>query len=112
MRHDDALRVKPVFHPCPDFPLYPPLILYMAFDCDPNDHRVRLKSAYIHDVSFAGNPVEALKDYKIGTLTQASGGLCVFAILLAVVNRIFPSADGMGALTRAAIGFDSEEKEA
>ena len=62
--------------------------------------------------SFAGNPVEALKDYKIGTLTQASGGLCVFAILLAVVNRIFPSADGMGALTRAAIGFDSEEKEA
>ena len=62
--------------------------------------------------SFAGNPVEALKDYKIGTLTQASGGLCVFAILLAVVNRIFPSENGMGALTRAAIGFDSEEKEA
>ena len=62
--------------------------------------------------SFAGNPIEALKDYKIGTLTQPSGGLCVFAILLAVVNRIFPSADGMGALTRAAIGFDSEEKEA
>ena len=62
--------------------------------------------------SFAGNPVEALKDYKIGTLTQASGGLCVFAILLAVVNRIFPPENGMGALTRAAIGFDSEEKEA
>ena len=62
--------------------------------------------------SFAGNPVEALKDYKIGTLTQASGGLCVFAILLAVVNRIFPSENGMGALTRAAIGFDTEEKEA
>lgn len=62
--------------------------------------------------SFAGNPVEALKDYKIGTLMQASGGLCVFAILLAVVNRIFPSEGGMGNLTRAAIGFDSEEKEA
>ena len=62
--------------------------------------------------SFAGNPVEALKDYKIGMLTQASGGLCVFAILLAVVNRIFPSEDGMGKLTRSAIGFDSEEKEA
>ena len=62
--------------------------------------------------SFAGKSVEALKDYKIGTLTQASGGLCVFAILLAVVNRIFPSEDGMGKLTRSAIGFDSEEKEA
>jgi hypothetical protein len=36
----------------------------------------------------------------------------VFAILLAVVNRIFPSEGGMGNLTRAAIGFDSEEKEA
>lgn len=62
--------------------------------------------------SFAGKSVEALKDYKIGTLTQASGGLCVFAILLAVVNRIFPSENGMGKLTRSAIGFDSEEKEA
>ena len=62
--------------------------------------------------SFAGKSIEALKDYKIGTLTQASGGLCVFAILLAVVNRIFPSEDGMGKLTRSAIGFDSEEKEA
>jgi electron transport complex protein RnfE len=62
--------------------------------------------------SFAGKSVEALKDYKIGTLTQASGGLCVFAILLAVVNRIFPSEGGMGKLTRSAIGFDSEEKEA
>ena len=62
--------------------------------------------------SFAGKSVEALRDYKIGTLTQASGGLCVFAILLAVVNRIFPSEDGMGKLTRSAIGFDSEEKEA
>ena len=62
--------------------------------------------------SFAGKSVEALKDYKIGTLTQASGGLCVYAILLAVVNRIFPSEDGMGKLTRSAIGFDSEEKEA
>jgi len=62
--------------------------------------------------SFAGRSVEALSDYKIGTLSQASGGLCVFAILLAAVNRIFPSDDGMGKLTRAAIGFDTEEKEA
>ncbi len=62
--------------------------------------------------TFAGIPVVALNNYKIGTLTQASGGLCVFAVLLAAVNRIFPSEDGMGKLTRTAIGFDSEEKEA
>ena len=62
--------------------------------------------------SFAGNPVEALNDYKIGTLTKASGGLCVFAVLLTVVNRLFPSTNGMGEMTRASIGFDSEEKEA
>ena len=62
--------------------------------------------------SFAGNAVEALKDYKITILSQASGGLCVFAILLAVVNWIFPTEGGMGGLTRAAIGSESEEKEA
>ena len=62
--------------------------------------------------SFAGNPVEALKDYKITVLSQASGGLCVFAVLLAVVNRIFPAEDGMGKLTRTAIGFENDEKEA
>lgn len=62
--------------------------------------------------SFAGNPVEALKDYKITVLGQASGGLCVYAVLLAVVNRIFPAEDGMGKLTQAAIGFESDEKEA
>ena len=62
--------------------------------------------------SFAGKSVEALKDYKIGTLTQASGGLCVFAILLAVVNRIFPAGQAQGELTRAAVGLAPENKEA
>lgn len=62
--------------------------------------------------SFAGNAVEALKDYKIPLLTQASGGLIVFSILLAVVNRLFPAQGDMGALTRAAVGFEPEDKEA
>ena len=62
--------------------------------------------------SFAGSPVEALKDYKIPLLTQASGGLIVFAVLLAVVNRLFPVQSGMGALTRAAAGLAPEDKEA
>jgi hypothetical protein len=62
--------------------------------------------------SFAGREIAALKAYRIPLLVQPAGGLILFSILLAVVNRIFPSADGMGALTRAAIGFDSEENEA
>lgn len=62
--------------------------------------------------SFAGIPVEALKDYKITLLTQPSGGLFAFAVLLAIVNRIFPSQEGFGKLTSKAIGFAEDEKEA
>lgn len=62
--------------------------------------------------SFAGTPVEALKDYKITLLTQASGGLILFSVLLAIVNRIFPAQKGYGALTCAAAGLRPEDREA
>lgn len=61
--------------------------------------------------SFAGNAVEALKNYRITLLAQPSGGLLVFAVLLAVVNRLFPSESGLGALTRAAAGLEAEAEE-
>lgn len=62
--------------------------------------------------SFAGAPVEALKDYRITLLTQPSGGLFVFAILLAVVNAFFPAQKGIGALTGKAAGLEPDKKEA
>ena len=58
--------------------------------------------------SFAGNAVEGLKNFKISLLSQVSGGLIVFAVLLAAVNAIFPAQGGMGALTRAAAGLAPE----
>ena len=61
--------------------------------------------------SLAGNPVEALAAYKIPLLTKVSGGLVVYAILLAVVNAVCPAQDGAGELSRAAAGL-GEEKEA
>ena len=62
--------------------------------------------------SFAGIPVDALKDFRITLLTQASGGLIVFSILLAVVNRLFPSQEGYGALSGAAAGLQTDDREA
>ena len=62
--------------------------------------------------SFAGKAVDGLKDIKIALLCQPSGGLCVFGILLAVVNKLFPSTDGAGALTSASAFLESEQKEA
>ena len=62
--------------------------------------------------SFAGNPVEALKDYRIPLLNQASGGLLVFGLLLALVNGIFRGQEGAGALTGAAAGLTPEDEEA
>lgn len=62
--------------------------------------------------SLAGNAVEALNSYKVPLLTQASGGLIVFSLLLALVNAIFPAQAGMGALTRAAAGLAPEDEEA
>ncbi len=62
--------------------------------------------------SFAGNAVEALKNFRISLLTQASGGLIVFAVLLAVVNALFPAQGGLGTLSRAAAGLEPEDKEA
>jgi electron transport complex protein RnfE len=60
--------------------------------------------------AFAGNPVEALEAYKIPLLAKFSGGMIVFAILLALVNAICPAKDAVGALTKAAAGL-AEEKE-
>ncbi len=62
--------------------------------------------------SFAGAPIEALKNFKIALLAQPSGGLIVFAVLLAVVNRIFPLQKGIGEVTGAAVGLETDEKEA
>lgn len=62
--------------------------------------------------SFAGNPIEFLAPYKIPLLTQASGGLILFSILLAVVNKLFPGGEEAGELTRAAAGLKAAEKEA
>ena len=61
--------------------------------------------------SICGNPIEALAPYKITLLTKTTGGLFVFAILLAVVNRLFPAQAAAGSLSRAAAGL-SDGKEA
>ena len=58
-----------------------------------------------------GNPVEALSDYKIPLLAKSSGGLVVFAILLAIVNRVLPAQSGAGPLSRAAAGLGEEKEE-
>ena len=62
--------------------------------------------------SIAGNEIAALKDYRIPLLTKPAGGLILFAVLLAVVNRLFPSQEVSGDLTRAAVGLAPEDKEA
>lgn len=62
--------------------------------------------------SFAGTPVEALKNYKIVLLTKVSGGLILFSALLAIVNRLFPAQKGCGPLSGAAAGLKPEDKEA
>ncbi|MCR5664699.1 MAG: hypothetical protein K6G17_07510 [Oscillospiraceae bacterium] len=62
--------------------------------------------------SFAGNAVEALAGVRIPLLLKPAGGLIVFSILLAVVNKLFPAQEGFGALTRAAAGLGPENKEA
>ena len=41
--------------------------------------------------SIAGTPVELLKAYKIPALCEVYGGLILFAILLALVQAIFPA---------------------
>ena len=61
--------------------------------------------------ALAGNPVEALEAYKIPLLSKTSGGLIVFAILLAIVNRIRPAQDGAGPLSRAAAGLAEGKEE-
>lgn len=61
--------------------------------------------------SFAGAPVEFLKPFKNGLLTQASGGLIVFSLLLAVLNKLFPAREELGKNTAAAVDFRIEDKE-
>ena len=62
--------------------------------------------------SFAGSEIAALKAYRIPLLIQPAGGLILYSILLAVVNRIFPAGEAKGELTRAAVGLAPENKEA
>ena len=62
--------------------------------------------------SFAGHEIAALKAHRIPLLLQSSGGLILYSILLAVVNRIFPAGQAQGELTRAAVGLAPENKEA
>lgn len=62
--------------------------------------------------SFAGHEIAALKAYRIPLLLQPAGGLILYSILLAVVNRIFPAGQAQGELTRAAVGLAPENKEA
>ena len=62
--------------------------------------------------SFAGRSVEALANYKIPVLLQASGGLTVFSILLALFNKLFPRREEAGKNTCAAVGVPCGEKEA
>lgn len=61
--------------------------------------------------SFAGQSVEALKDFRITLLVQPSGGLIVFAVLLAVVNALFGDKGAPGRLAALASGLASDEKE-
>ena len=62
--------------------------------------------------SFAGTEIAALKAYRIPLLLQPAGGLILYSILLAVVNRIFPAGEVKGELTCAAVGLAPEHKEA
>ena len=62
--------------------------------------------------SFAGAPVAFLEPYKNALLTQTPGGLIVFSILLAVMNKLFPGREETGKNTAAAVDFPVEEKEA
>lgn len=61
--------------------------------------------------SFAGHEIEALRAFRIPLLQQPAGGLILFAVLLAVVNRLFPGDEVQGDLTRAAVGLGTENKE-
>lgn len=61
--------------------------------------------------SFAGQSVEALRDCRVTILTQASGGLIVFSLLLAVLNALCGDKGGLGALTACAVGLAQEENK-
>ncbi len=60
--------------------------------------------------SFFGNEIAALKACRIPLLAQPAGGLILFAILLAVVNKLFPGEAVKGAKTRAAVGLEAEKE--
>lgn len=61
--------------------------------------------------SVAGHSIEWLKNYKIPLLTQSAGGLIVFSVLLAVVNRVFPPRAEEGGLCLSAAGLKAAEQE-
>ena len=58
-----------------------------------------------------GETVEALDGFKIPLLAKGTGGLVLFAILLAIVNLICPAQSGAGPLGRAAAGLAPEPVE-
>lgn len=62
--------------------------------------------------SFAGKPVEFLSPYKNALLLTAPGGLIVFSLLLAILNRFFPGKEEAGRNTAAAVDFPVQDKEA
>lgn len=61
--------------------------------------------------SFAGQSVEALRNIRISILSQASGGLIVFSLLLALLNALCGDKGGLGRLTALAVGLEEEEQK-
>ena len=64
------------------------------------------------EASFAGAPVEFLKPIKNDLLHTVPGGLIVFSLLLAILNRFFPEKKEAGRNTAAAVDFPVQDKEA
>lgn len=64
--------------------------------------------------SFAGMGIPFLQRHTIATLTQAHGGFVVFAILIAVIHRIWPAQSGAETtgFACAAAGISSTEHDA
>ena len=62
--------------------------------------------------SFAGLTVPFFETYNMPILRQATGGIAVFAIVLALVNGICRKKSQVGGFTAAAAGFADNGKEA
>ena len=60
--------------------------------------------------SFAGKPVEFLSPFKNALLLTVPGGLIVFSLLLAILNRFFPGEEKAGRNTAKAVAFPVDEE--